>query len=67
MLIYVYRTPKIPGKEGRIAPKSKGILAGKKQGIPKTEGKEGQGCEGKAWFWFQLRVLKNGSDSCYPA
>ena len=37
-------TPKIPGKEGKNARKNKEFLAGeKKQGIPKKQGKEGQG------------------------
>ena len=42
---YPRRTPKIPGKEGENAQKKKEILARKKkkQGIPKRQGKEGQG------------------------
>ena len=40
---YPWRTPKIPGKEGKM-PKKQGIpWKGKRQGIPKKQGKEDQG------------------------
>ena len=40
---YPCRTPKIPGKEAKDAQKAKEFLAGEKKGIPKKQGKEGQG------------------------
>ena len=41
---YPYRTPKIPGKDGKKRSKKQGNpRKGKKQGIPKKQGKEGQG------------------------
>ena len=43
-IFYPCRTPKIPGKEGKNAPKKQRIpRTGKKQGIPKKQGKEGEG------------------------
>ena len=52
-IFYSHRTPKIPGKEGKDAPIHKEFLArGKKQGIPKKQGKEGQGAS--------LESLENG-------
>ena len=45
-IFYAHRTPQIPGKEGKNAQKKQGILTKvflKKQGIPKKQGKEGQG------------------------
>ena len=42
-IFYPYRTPKIPGAEGKKRSKNKEILAGGKKGNPKKQGKEGQG------------------------
>ena len=43
-MFYPYRTPKIPGKEGKNARKNKEILARRKnKEIQKKQGKEGQG------------------------
>ena len=43
--LYRYRTPKIPGKEGENAQKNKVFFFFSPcQGIPKKQGKEGQGC-----------------------
>ena len=47
---YSHRTPKIPGKGEKNAQKKQGIhRRGKKQGIPKKQGKEGQGKIGPRW------------------
>ena len=42
-MFYSYQTPRIPGKEGKTAQKKEESLEEKKQGIPKKQGKEGQG------------------------
>ena len=42
-ILYPYRTPEIPGKEGKNAKKRNSSQGEKKQGISKKQGKEGQG------------------------
>ena len=61
-IFYPYRKPKIPGKEGENARKKEDILGrGEKQGIPKTQGKEGQGFSqkmpDKSQKWLPVLVL----------
>ena len=42
-LLYLWRTPKIPGKKGQTLKKKEIPCKRKKQGVPKKQGKEDQG------------------------
>ena len=53
-IFYPYRTPKIPGKERKTMKKTRNSSQGKKQGISRKQGKEGQG---NTWWTFRILFI----------
>ena len=60
-IFYPCQSPKIPGKEGKKLKKTrKSLKRGKKQGIPKKQGKEGQGRFSERFFRELLHAPSSG-------